>query len=615
MIPALPTTVRQWLAAYAQGADPHALLAGCRRRIRDATPANTWIHHVPDVAFEAQLAALDAMQAAARDRRALLARYPLFGVPFAVKDNIDIEGAPTTAACPAYERVAVRSAAAVRRLQAAGAVWLGKTNLDQFATGLTGTRSPYGKPASVLSAEHVSGGSSSGSAVAVALGAVAFSLGTDTAGSGRVPAGFNRLVGMKPTPGRVSTAGVVPACRSLDCVSVFALTVDDAAHVLATIEGPDAEDCYSHFEPGPAGWTTPSLRIGIPNEIRIASGSGYAEPYAGALAHALALGHTLVPIDFEPLHRTADLLYAGPWVAERYSVVETLLAREPLALDPTVRTVIASASRYSATDTFRAQYALKELQAQTATVWDDVDVLLVPTAPNHPRFTDVAADPVGANAALGVYTNFVNLLGWCALALPAGTTTAGLPFGITFIAPAQHDAALAALGRAWQASVDLPLGATGLALADDAACALDLRRPAVRETLPLAVVGAHLSGMPLNGQLRERGARLARSTTTAPRYRLYALPGTTPPKPGLVRSTSDGHAIAVEVWEVPLANVGSFLALIAPPLGLGSIELADGTHVHGFVCESYAIAGARDVSSYGGWRAYVESLAAIATAD
>ena len=610
----LPISVAQWLSAYAQGADPHELLAECRRRVREATPANAWIHHVHDVAFDGQLAALDEMLAGARDRRALLARYPLFGVPFAVKDNIDIEGAPTTAACPAYAHVATRTAGAVRRLQAAGAVWMGKTNLDQFATGLTGTRSPYGKPASVFSAEHVSGGSSSGSAVAVALGAVAFSLGTDTAGSGRVPAGFNGIVGMKPTPGRVGTSGVVPACRSLDCVSIFALTVDDAAHVLATIEGSDSDDCYSRFEPGPASLGAASLRIGIPNEARIAPGSGYAEPYAGALAHALSLGHTLVPIDFDPLHRVADLLYAGPWVAERHSVVEPLLAREPHALDPTVRSVIAGAVRYSATDAFRAQYALKALQAETSSLWREVDVLLVPTAPDHPRFADVAADPVGANAALGTYTNFVNLLGWCALALPAGTTAAGMPFGVTFIAPARHDAALVAWGRTWQQSVDLPLGAAGLRLGEGTACAVELRAPAAREALPVAVVGAHLSGMPLNGQLRERGARLLRSTTTAPRYRLYALPGTSPPKPGLVRTGGEGHAIAVEVWELPVSNVGSFLALIPPPLGLGSIELADGTNVHGFVCESYATAGARDVSSYGGWRAYIQSLAATATA-
>ena len=604
----LPITVRGWLSAYLHGGEAGILLAECRRLARDVSPAAAWIHHASDAAFDQQLAALTALAARCPDRHELLRRYPLYGVPFAVKDNNDIDGAPTSAACPAYESMVTRSGAAVRRLQAAGAVWLGKTNLDQFATGLTGMRSPYGKPASAFSNEHVSGGSSSGSAVVVALGCVAFSLGTDTAGSGRIPAGFNQLVGLKPTPGRVGMSGVVPACRSLDCLSIFALTVDDAAHVLATIEGPDADDCYSRFDPGPARWPQSSLRIGIPDEMRLAVGSGYAEPYAQVLAHVLGLGHTLVPVDFEPLHRTADLLYAGPWVAERHSVVESLLARDPEALEPTVRTIIGSATRFSATDAFRAQYALKALQGETAAIWNAIDVLLVPTAPSHPRFTDVAEDPIGVNAALGMYTNFVNLLGWCALAVPAGRTASGLPFGVTFIAPANHDAALAAWGRAWQQSIDLPLGAASARLGDDEAPGIALKQPAVRESLPLAVVGAHLSGMPLNGQLRERGARLLRTTTTSPHYRLYALPGGTPPKPGLVRASVGGHAIALEVWEMPTASVGSLLALIPPPLGLGSVELGDGNHVHGLVCEAHAAAHASDISSFGGWRAYIQSL-------
>jgi allophanate hydrolase len=502
----------------------------------------------------------------------------------------------------------------VERLQAAGAVWLGKANLDQFATGLVGTRSPYGQPASVFSAQHISGGSSSGSAVAVAGGGVAFSLGTDTAGSGRVPAGFNQLVGLKPTPGRVSTRGVLPACRSLDCVSIFALTANDAAHVLSVIEGADAHDSFSSFQPGPAGWARPGLRIGIPASVVI--GPAYAGPWAEALATVQAQGHTLVPVDFTPLHDTAALLYAGPWVAERHAVVQALMNEHPSALDPVVHEVIDAARRFSATDAFRGQYRLKDLALQNAALWQQVDLLLVPTAPQHPRFDEVAADPVGSNSALGVYTNFVNLLGWSALAVPAGTTEAGLPFGITLIGPAHHDAVLVQWAAHWQAQVPLPLGGLGTLAAETPGAAALLRPPAVQASLRLAVVGAHLSGMPLNSQLTERGARLLEATQTSERYHLHALPGTVPPKPGLVRSRagSEGHAIALEVWDMPLDQVGSFLALIPPPLGLGSLELADGRWVHGFMCEGHAVHGAPDVSRFGGWRAYVASLNAPAGA-
>ncbi|MBL8302736.1 MAG: allophanate hydrolase [Ideonella sp.] len=606
----VPVTLQGWRDAIAAGADHRALLSACRERSEAIDPA-VWIQRVDDAAFAAQLDTLDALLAACPDRTTLLERHPLFAVPYAVKDNIDIAGAPTTAACPAYTRVAETDATAVARLRAAGAVWLGKTNLDQFATGLVGTRSPYGQPASVFSREHISGGSSSGSAVAVAAGAVVFSLGTDTAGSGRIPAGFNQLVGLKPTPGRVGTHGVVPACRSLDCVCIFALTVDDAAHVLSVIEGPDPLDTHSAFAPGPATLPGPALRIGVPREPVV--GPDHAGAWERAQAHARALGHGLVPLDFGPLHETAALLYAGPWVAERHAVVQSLMDRDPQAIDPVVHQVIAAATRYSATDAFRGQYTLKSLQQRNARLWEQVDVLLVPTAPQHPRFSDVAADPVGANSALGVYTNFVNLLGWCALALPGGTAAHGLPFGVTLIGPARHDAALAAWGRVWQSSLDLPLGGLTVRPSDLAGpgSAPALRTPAVTPTMPIAVVGAHLSGMPLNGQLVERGARLREATHTATRYRLHALPGTLPPKPGLRRCADGepGASIALEVWDMPCEHVGSFLALIPPPLGLGSVELADGRWVHGFICEGHALRDAPDVSAHGGWRAYVRAIA------
>jgi len=603
--PVTPLTLPEWQQAYRDGASPAALLGALRGRLAARQRDAAVIRLISDAELQARLAALDAAAAKHPDRAALLAALPLFGVPFAVKDNIDIAGIETTAACPAFSHRAERSATAVQRLEAAGAVWIAKTNLDQFATGLVGTRSPYGRPASALAPERISGGSSAGSAVLVGRGDVPFSLGTDTAGSGRVPAGFNQIVGLKPTPGRTSTAGVVPACRSLDCVSIFAQTVDDAAGVLAVIEGDDPADAYSRFAPGPAAYA-PTLRIGVPAKPEFFGDAAYAGAWPAALERLGALGHRIVPIDFTPLHEVAALLYDGPWVAERHAAVRTLLARQPEAFDDTVKRVISRALDMSATDAFVAQYRLRELAVQAAAVWADCDLLMVPTTTGHPRFADIDADPIGLNSQLGRYTNFVNLLDWCALAVPSGTTTAQLPFGVTFIAPPRHDAALARFARGWQADAALTLGATGKPLSLPATAPALWPRHA--PLLPIAVVGAHLSGLPLNGQLIERGATLLEATTTAPRYRLHALPGTVPPKPGLVRDEAAGHAIALEVWAMPQSAVGSFLALIPAPLGLGSIELADGRRVHGFLCEAHAVAEAPDVSGFGGWRAYLASL-------
>ena len=549
--------------------------------------------------------------AAAANLREAAQRFPLLGVPFAVKDNIDIASEPTTAACPAFARTAEVHATVVQRLLDAGAVWMGKTNLDQFATGLVGTRSPYGRPACVDDDTRVSGGSSSGSAIAVARGWVAFSLGTDTAGSGRIPAGFNGIVGLKPTPGRVSTAGVLPACRSLDCVSVFARTVDDAQHVLAIIEGADPLDPYSSAIVGPAR-AARVPRIGIPAHPVFRGAAGYAPAWAAALDRARALGWHLVEQDFTLLDEVAAMLYEGPWVAERHAVLQHLLETDPQALDGSVRQVVSRAQGLSATDAFRAQYRLKALQARLRPLWQEVDALMVPTAPGHPTFADLERDPIGENAALGAFTNFVNLLGWCALAMPAGRTPSGLPFGITLIGASGHDVALADLGRRWEASAACtpPLGSDPTGAQPSIGAAAPRSTPATEPTLELAVVGAHLSGLPLNGQLTERGARLVRVTRTAPRYRLHALPGTVPPKPGLIRvdAQSAGTSIEVEVWSMAQAQLGSFLALIAPPLGLGSLELEDGRHVHGFLCEAHALREAPDVSTHGGWRAYLASL-------
>jgi allophanate hydrolase len=603
---AAPLTLSDWLGAYARGRPLDALVpayADEQHELQAAAADGVWICRATRAQLRSQIAALEARAAAFPDRAAALRALPLFGVPYAVKDNIDVAGWPTTAACPSFAYTAPADAHAVARLAKAGAICVGKTNLDQFATGLVGTRSPYGRPATPFSARHVSGGSSSGSAVAVARGEVPFALGTDTAGSGRIPAGFCNIVGLKPTPGRVGTSGVVPACRSLDCIAVFALTVDDAAAVLSLIEGDDPADDYSDFDPRSMAWPQ-RLRVGVPAALGLSA--PYRDAWQRAKEQAVAQGHAVVPIDFAALHRTADLLYGGPWVAERYAAVQGLLERAPEVFDPTVRQVIESAERFTAVDAFRGQYALRAARKQTASIWQSVDVLMVPTAPGHPTFEEVNADPIGANADLGLYTNFVNLLGWCALAVPAGFTADALPFGITFIAREQADAALAAVGRQWQRALPTTLGASATVLRAEGA----LLQPAVEATLPIAVVGAHLSGLPLNAQLTDRGATLREATHTAPHYRLFALPETTPPKPGVLRSADGGASLAVEVWNVPLRHVGSFLELIPAPLGLGSIELADGRRVHGFLCESHAALQATDITSFGGWRAYLVHLAA-----
>ena len=575
---------------------PSQLVAGILRRIERRGDDKVWIHRLPAAELEARAAELER-----RGPKGL----PLYGIPFAIKDNIDLAGHPTTAACPDFAYVAKANAAVVELLLAAGALPVGKTNLDQFATGLVGVRSPYGVPGNSFDADYVPGGSSSGSAVAVAAGLASFSLGTDTAGSGRVPAAFNNLVGLKPSRGLLSTRGVVPACWSLDCVSIFALTAADAAAVLRSASGFDPGDPFSRREASPARAMPRSFagcKFGVPRADQL---EFFGNPDAPLLFEAMLerierLGGERVTIDFEPFLETARLLYEGPWVAERYVAIREFIERRPEALHPVTRDIIGGATRYRAIDAYAAYYRLKALQRKTAPVWDSVDILVAPTAGTIYRIAEVEADPVRLNSNLGRYTNFMNLLDLSAIAVPAGFQRDGLPFGATLIAPAFADQALCALGAlAQRAAVD-KMGATGLALP-----AADGGDAVGGQTIRLAVCGAHMSGLPLNHQLTERGARLARKCRTAPYYRLYALTAFMPPRPGMLR-TDAGGAIEIEVWDVPSAALGSFVDAIPEPLGIGTVTLDDGQQVKGFLCEARATQGARDITSLGSWRQFIK---------
>ncbi|MDP3585291.1 MAG: allophanate hydrolase [Thiobacillus sp.] len=530
-----------------------------------------------------------------------IAILPLYGIPFAIKDNIDLAGLPTTAGCPEYAYTPERHATVVARLIDAGAIPLGKTNLDQFATGLNGTRSPYGACRNAFNPDFISGGSSSGSAVAVALGLVSFSLGTDTAGSGRVPAAFNQLVGHKPSCGALSTRGVVPACRSLDAVSIFALTAEDAERVLAVAAGFDAEDEYSRplaphgFDFGRA----PGFRFGVPMQKDLEFfGNAEAEQLFGeAVARMTSLGGTPVEVDLAPFLDTAHLLYGGPWVAERYLAIRDFFDAQPENVFPPVREIIAGGRDISAADTFAHLYTLRSLKRICDAVWNDIDVMLTPTAGTIYRVDEMQADPIRLNANLGYYTNFMNLLDLAATAVPAGFQNDGLPFGVTLVAPPHQDGPLLHLASRMQQALGGKLGA-----ADHALPLAEKLNLLPDGQVRVAVVGAHLSGLPLNHQLTERNARLVGAAQTAPTYRFYALPDGK--RPGLIKVEAGGASIACEVWEMPSSQFGSFVAGIPAPLGIGKLELADGSVVSGFICEGIGVADAKDITAFGGWRAW-----------
>lgn len=590
MLPAV-LTLPALQEAYAKGATPLEVVEEIIARRAALADKAVFITATPDDDLRDQA-------------RALMARgsegLALYGVPFAVKDNIDAAGLPTTAACPAFAYQPAEDAVAVARLRAAGALVIGKTNLDQFATGLNGSRSPYGAPRSVFDAEYVSGGSSSGSAVAVASGLAVFALGTDTAGSGRVPAMFNNLVGIKPTPGLVPNTGVVPACRSVDVVTVFAGSVADGVAVRRVMEGEDAGDPFSR-KAAPVG-LPPKPRLGVlVGAEREFYGNAEVEAlYDAAIARAESLGATIVPFDYAPFREVAALLYDGPWVAERLAAVEDFLASNAEDFDPTVRKIIEGALPKTAVEAFRGRYRLEALRKIVAPTWEAVDMLLLPTSPTTYKVSEMLADPVTRNSHFGRYTNFANLLGYAAIAVPGGFGPSGRPAGVTLVGPGFSDDALAPFAAAMHAAAACGMGKDKTAILPPAPA------PFVPEGfLPICVVGAHLTGMPLNPELTTPGGVFLGEAKTAPGYRLYALAGTVPPKPGMAFDPGfAGPGLVVEVWALPAAAFGAFVARIPAPLGIGKVALEDGRQVSGFLCEAHALQGATEITQFGGWRAF-----------
>jgi allophanate hydrolase len=584
----LPFSVDCLHDAYSAGTSPAEVLDEVARRLDAAADPGIFISLTSPEALKAQLQDLGPFDPAAR---------PLWGVPVAIKDNIDVAGLPTTAACPDYAYAPARDAEAVASLRRAGALIIGKTNLDQFATGLVGVRTPYPVPRNARDPALVPGGSSSGSAVAVARGIVAVALGTDTAGSGRVPAALNGIVGLKPSLGAVSNRGVVPACRTLDCVSVLAANVKDAWTTFVALAGYDAKDPYSRrlraptLQPRP-----PAIRIGVPAEAdRIFFSDAQAETsYAQSLVELGRLGATIVPIPFADFYAVAALLYEGAWVAERYAAIREFIEARPQSLHPVTRAIIGGAVKLSASQAFESAYRLKELAREIDPLWSDIDLLCVPSIATPCTLAEVEADPVGANSRLGTYTNFVNLLDLAAIAVPAGSRLDGRPTGVTLIGRSGSDGLLASV------ALDLQGEAAGRFHAAPAS-----------ERVAVAVIGAHLSGMPLNRELVALGGAFGRRVRSAPDYRLFALADATPAKPGLLRCRDgEGRAIEAEIWTLPPEGFGRLVASVPPPLSIGTLRLEDGSSVKGFLAEAEAVRSASDISHFGGWRAYLQSRSA-----
>ena len=595
-------TISALRAAYLSGTlAPRAVVADIQRRCDRSETHNIWITRLTAAQLQPYLERLD--HHAPDD-------LPLYGIPFAIKDNIDLAGVSTTAGCAAFAYTPERSAFVVQRLIDAGAIPIGKTNMDQFATGLVGTRSPepWGACRNAFNPAYIAGGSSSGSAVSVALGLVSFSLGTDTAGSGRVPAAFNNIIGLKPSRGLLSMEGVVRACRSLDCVSIFALTTNDADAVFEQVAVFDPADDYARRNPFANnrrhyGLPTGTFRFGVPQSAQLNFFGNTAAQmlYQTSVEQLLALGGEKIEIDFTPFLDAARLLYEGPWVAERFVAIEDIIAHQPDALLPVIRSIIGGARDKTAIDSFKAEYRMQHYRRQVQRVLNGVDFMVTPTAGTIYTIAEVQAEPIKLNSNLGYYTNYLNLLDCAAVAVPAGYLDNGLPWGLSFVAPAMQDRKLLSYAHRWQQALGLSLGAMQT-LAD-----ISVAHPLLHaDKIPLVVCGAHLTGLPLNWQLIERGAELVQRTTTSAHYRLYRLPGGPPHRPGLVRDPDQGARIEVEVWAVPTKEFGSFVAAISAPLAIGKVELDDGRWVSGFVCEPYAVETAQEIIGLGGWKDYLQ---------
>lgn len=595
MLSNLLFTIPELHAAYQDGVTPADVIDEIFARLAAVDDPAIFIHLCDQDVLREQAAALGAFDPT----------KPLWGIPFAAKDNIDVAGIPTTAACPAYAYTPDCDAFVIEKLKAAGALMIGKTNLDQFATGLVGVRSPFGAPRNAVDPLVVPGGSSGGSGVIVGHGIVSFSLGTDTAGSGRVPAALNNIVGLKPSLGALSASGVVPACRTLDTISVFALTVDDAYAAFEVAAEYDAQDAYARsFAPEKLHGVPEALRVGVPNAetIEFFGDAAQQRAFQHDVAALAARGAQITELDFTPFYDVADMLYRGAWVAERYTVIEDLLKTDPDTVHPVTRQIICHAESLSAADAFRGIYRLQELKRVADIALEELDLLCVPTIPTVYGVADLEADPITPNSNLGTYTNFVNLLDMCGIAVPTEPREDGRPGSVTLLARAGQDALTASVARSFEIGAARDLGATGHAAPDMSA----LADPRKSDRLELAVCGAHMADLPLNWQLTERGGQFVRTARSSDRYNFFALAGGPPERPGLVRTEeSGGEPIGLEIWSLPLDQIGSFLAGIPAPLGLGSVELEDGSFVKGFICEACGASGARDISEFGDWRSYL----------
>jgi len=579
---------------------PKKVIEDILKRNEEFTQYNIWIH----------LLSLEELQPYLDNlKNKNIDDLPLYGIPFAIKDNIDLAGIPTTAACPAFKHTPDKSAFIVQQLINAGAIPIGKTNMDQFATGLVGTRSPepWGACKNSFNQDYISGGSSSGSSVSVALGLASFSLGTDTAGSGRVPASFNNLIGLKPSIGLLSMTGVLPACRSLDCVSIFALTTDDANKVLEQAAVYDNKDQYARK----ISFDNNLRQYGLPNEtfsfavpkqeqLEFFDNGSAQTLFTDSVKTMESLGGLKQEIDFTIFINAAKLLYEGPWVAERYVAIESLISKKPEALLPVINTIIGSAEDKLATDVFKAEYQMQVYRSKAKEILSQFDFLLTPTAGTIYTIDEVNADPIKLNSNLGYYTNYMNLLDCACVAVPAGYLDNGLPWGVSLVSTAMQDRKLLSYANKWQQLSQLNPGNL-----ENALPATDAGPVSFSETIPIIVCGAHLEGLALNWQLTERGAQLGEKTQSAKSYRLYVIEGAIE-RPGMIRDETADSAIDIEIWQIPKSEFGSFVAAIPGPLGIGKVETADGRWLPGFICEGYAVEGSREITHLGGWRAYIQ---------